>query len=171
MLRPRSLLLWMVTLFAIVLSTSCWHGRAERRRAERERRIEAALAADETAIRTASAEWNKAAVEKDLARAVSFYANDAIEFGNNGPMLRGKENIRKGWEQMFAMPGLGLSFELKAVEVSRSGDIAWGYGTYEFATADKKNHVTTDKGKYIEVWKKQPDGSWKAVAEMNNSGQ
>lgn len=171
MLRPRALLVSMVTLFAIVLSTSCWHGRAERRRAERERRIQVAIAADETAIRAASAEWNKAAVAKDSARAVSFYADDAIQFANNGPMVRGKENIRKGWEQMFAMPGPGLSFELRAVEVSRSGDIAWEYGTYEFATADKKNHVTTDKGKYIVVWKKQPDGSWKAAADINNSSQ
>jgi ketosteroid isomerase-like protein len=26
-----------------------------------------------------------------------------------------------------------------------------------------------DHGKYVEVWKKQPDGSWKCVIDMYNS--
>jgi len=29
--------------------------------------------------------------------------------------------------------------------------------------------ITTDKGKYLTVFRKQPDGSWKAVADMINS--
>ena len=37
--------------------------------------------------------------------------------------------------------------------------------------SDPKNpkSATTDKGKYLTVFKKQPDGSWKAVADMINS--
>jgi ketosteroid isomerase-like protein len=26
-----------------------------------------------------------------------------------------------------------------------------------------------DKGKYVEIWKKQPDGSWKCAVDMFNS--
>ena len=69
---------------------------------------------------------------------------------------------------MFAMPGAGLSFTATAVEVARSEDLAWEHGTYEFATTDKKGKTTTDKGKYLTVWKKQADGSWKVVADMDN---
>jgi ketosteroid isomerase-like protein len=28
---------------------------------------------------------------------------------------------------------------------------------------------TTDKGKYVTIWRKQPDGSWKVVEDMFNS--
>ena len=36
---------------------------------------------------------------------------------------------------------------------------------------NKPKSVTTDKGKYLTVFRKQPDNSWKAVADMINSDQ
>lgn len=50
-------------------------------------------AADETAIRAAVIEWSKAAQAKDVNKAVSFYADDAIQFVDKGPLVTGKENI------------------------------------------------------------------------------
>ena len=34
---------------------------------------------------------------------------------------------------------------------------------------DPKGTPTIDKGKYIEIWKKQADGSWKLAMDMLNS--
>ena len=38
--------------------------------------------------------------------------------------------------------------------------------TYELAVNDPKGNPVKDHGKYIVVWKKQADGSWKAVADI-----
>ena len=55
------------------------------------------------------------------------------------------------------------------VEVARSGDLAYVTGTYELSETDAKGKPMTDKGKYLEVWKKQVDGNWKCVIDMFNS--
>jgi|SRR5215469_12581367 len=125
-------------------------------------------ATDEAAIRAASSDWSKASQAKDAAKAMSFYGDTAMQFPDNGPLVQGKDNIRAGWEKMFALPGPGLSFVTTGVEVARSGDLAYEYGTYDFATQDKNGKVNDEKGKYITIWKKQPDGSWKVAADIDN---
>ena len=42
-------------------------------------------------------------------------------------------------------------------------------GNYEFKETDAGGKPITDKGKYLEIWKKHADGSWKCVADMFNS--
>jgi uncharacterized protein (TIGR02246 family) len=128
-------------------------------------------AADEAAIRAASAAWSKASTAKDLDKAVAFYSDDAVQMPPKVPAIKGKEAIRKSWTPMLAMPGPGLSFQTAAVEVARSGDIAYETGSYDFSTTDKKGKTSDEKGKYVVVWKKQTDGSWKAAIDMDNSDQ
>ncbi len=96
------------------------------------------MAQDETAVRAASAGWSKAAQSKDLEKSLTFFADDAIMISPQSPAVEGKDNIRKGWQQMLALPGPGLSFSAARVEVARSGDLAWEQGAYEFGTSDKK---------------------------------
>src|ERR1700689_5730122 len=73
-------------------------------------------AGDEAAIRGAVIEWSKAAQAKDLNKAVSFYADDAMRFADKGPLVEGKDNIRTGWEQMLVVPGPGLTFPTRGGE-------------------------------------------------------
>jgi len=42
-------------------------------------------------------------------------------------------------------------------------------GTYELSETDANGKPMVDKGKYLEIWKKQADGSWKCVADMFNT--
>jgi uncharacterized protein (TIGR02246 family) len=139
--------------------------------AEREREAQQSRAADEAAIRAASTAWSQAAQAKDLDKAVSLYTDDAIAFQDKGPMTKGKENLREGWKTMLALPGPGLSFAPTVVEVAKSGDMAYEYGLYDMVTTDKKGKTNDEKGKYVTVWKKQGDGSWKVALDINNPGQ
>jgi len=101
--------------------------------------------------------------------SIAFFGILARLNRDRSPAVKGKENIRKEWEQMLALPGAGLSFMAARVEVARSGDLAWEEGTYEFATSDKKVKTTTERGTYVTVWKKRPDGAWKVVADIHNT--
>jgi ketosteroid isomerase-like protein len=49
--------------------------------------------------------------------------------------------------------------------ISQSGDLGYTYGVYELTTAD-----TILKGTYVNVWKKQSDGSWKFIVDSGNPG-
>jgi ketosteroid isomerase-like protein len=42
-------------------------------------------------------------------------------------------------------------------------------GTYELSETDASGKPSTDKGKYLEVWKKQAGGDWKCAVDMFNS--
>jgi uncharacterized protein (TIGR02246 family) len=160
MLRSRSFFILLATLVAMSFVAACSTPKPAQPPDTR--------AADEAAIRAAVIDWSKAAQAKDVNKAVSFYADDAMQFADKGPLVKGKDNIRAGWEQMLAMPGPGLTFATTGVEVARSGDMAYEYGTYDFATKDKKGGITDEKGKYVVVWKKQADGSWKVAADIDN---
>jgi uncharacterized protein (TIGR02246 family) len=126
--------------------------------------------ADEAAIRAASAEWSKAAEARDLDKCVSNYAEDAVDFIDKGALVKGKNSIRLAWKDIVAPEAPTLTFATSFVEVARSGDIAYEYGTYELTTPSKKGQPKVEKGKYLTVWKKQADGGWKVVADMDNSG-
>lgn len=40
---------------------------------------------------------------------------------------------------------------------------------YDLAFKDPKGNPVTDRGKYLEVWKKQSDGTWKCIVDTWNS--
>ena len=126
-------------------------------------------AADERAIHDADLAFSKAAATKDLERWVSFYADDASVFLSNAPVLAGKEAIRKSLGEMMKNPGFAISWTPGKVEVARSGDLGYSTGAYEMTLNNPKGKPETDRGKYVTVWEKQADGSWKAVADISNS--
>jgi uncharacterized protein (TIGR02246 family) len=169
--RTCHILPMLAALFAMILTTSCDQAGKKDGQAEHQQEIQQARAADEAAIRAASAAWSQAVTAKDLDKSISFYADDAVQFPNKAPAARGKENIRKNWAPMLALPGAGLSWQTSSVEVARSGDIAYETGTYVFVTTDKKGKSTDEKGKFVVVWKKQNDSSWKVVVDTDNPDQ
>lgn len=124
-------------------------------------------AADEAAIRAADADWAKAAMAKDLDKCMSVYLDNAVLLASGAPAAVGKDNIRKFIQQMVNAPGLQLTFDVAAVDVARSGDIAMDRGTAETTVTDKKGKAVTSTSVYVLVWKKQADGSWKIAADTS----
>jgi len=125
-------------------------------------------AADESAVRALDALWSKTAAANDLDGAVSYYADDASLLPPNAPMAADKQAIRAVWAGLLGS-GASLSWQANKVEVARSGDLAYVVGTYTLAMKDPQGNLMNDHGKFVEVWKKQADGKWKAVADIFNS--
>lgn len=125
-------------------------------------------AADESAIREIEAQWARMAAAHDLEGCVSYYSDDASILPPNAPIVSGKQAIRAVWASVLG-PGDSLSWQVSKVEVSRSGDLAYVMGAYQFTQKDPQGKPVTDHGKTLEVWKKQADGKWKAVADSFSS--
>jgi ketosteroid isomerase-like protein len=49
--------------------------------------------------------------------------------------------------------------------------LARAQAAYNFVTTDKKGKSTDEKRKYVVVWKKQTDGSWKAAVDIDSPDQ
>lgn len=125
-------------------------------------------AADEAAVRAADAEWAKAAASKDLNATVAYYSDDASLLGPNEPIASDKESIREAWNSLLG-PDTSLTWQATKVDVARSGEMAYIMGTYQMATSAAGSKPLADRGKFVEVWKKQADGNWKCVADIFNS--
>ena len=128
-------------------------------------------AADEAAVRAASAEWAKVAAAKDLEKTLSYYADDASMFPPNAPVVTGPDARRKTWTALLAPAELVFSNAATKVEVARSGDLAYEIGTFQESFKDDKGSPVNLVGKYVVVWKKQPGGQWKAIIDIFNTDQ
>jgi uncharacterized protein (TIGR02246 family) len=125
--------------------------------------------ADGKAIRDAQAAMVKAATAKDLDAFVAFYTDDASVLTPNAPIFTGKQPIKDGLKPMLSDPQFSLTLMPTRVEVSKSGDMAFTQGPYKMSFSDIHGNKFEDEGKYLTVWRKQADGSWKAVEDTMNS--
>jgi ketosteroid isomerase-like protein len=125
-------------------------------------------AADEAAIKNADAQWAKAAASKDVDATVAYYSDDASLLPPNAPMASDKASIRAAWAGLLG-PGTSLTWQATKVEAARSGDLGYVIGTYQLEGKDASGKEESDRGKFVEVWKKQADGNWKAAVDIFNS--
>jgi uncharacterized protein (TIGR02246 family) len=123
---------------------------------------------DEEAIRKLDADWSAAAQSKDVEKSVAVYAEDAVFLPNGAPIAAGKTQIRDSWSHLMALPGVELKFAPTNIDVAKSNDMAYDVGTYQLKVNDPQGNPTTQIGKYVVVWKKQPDKQWKVVADIFN---
>ena len=125
-------------------------------------------AVDEAELRDADAQWAKTAAVKDVDATVSFYSDDAIVLPPNAPRTSDKQAIRVVWAELLA-PGTSLSWQANKIEVARSGDFGYVTGLYQASGKDARGKPVSDQGKFLEVWKKQPDGKWKCIVDTYSS--
>src|SRR5436305_5664298 len=131
-----------------------------------------AAAADtkiEQALRDLDAKWSAAAGAKDVDKTVSYYAESAVVMPPNASAATTKEAIRSAWKEMLTTPGAAISWKTTKVEVAKAADLAYVSGTYQETMTDASGKPVKDRGKYVEVWEKQADGTWKVVADIWNS--
>lgn len=124
-------------------------------------------AAVKNAIKTDEKKWNDQFKAQDQEGIVSHYANDAYFAGAGVKPVDGSTAIREAYAKALADPIFTVSFASDKIDVASSGDMAYSRGHFtEKYTDPKTNKAMTDSGSYLTVYKKQSDGSWKAVEDF-----
>jgi ketosteroid isomerase-like protein len=114
------------------------------------------------------ADFMKAAAEKGSQGYLSYYAQDSAELPNGEDAIQGKENIARTMGFLDDKNNR-LTWTPVHADMAASGDLGYTYGTFEFRSIGKDGKPTVEYGKYVSIWKKQKDGSWKVVMDMGNS--
>lgn len=116
-------------------------------------------------IRQQEDAWFKAIQARQLDATVSYYGNGAILSAPNLPDAHTKDEIRQTWMQIFASVPAAVPFNAGTtqVEVANSGDMAYALGFYTI------DNPPADKGTFLDIWKKQTDGSWKTTVGLIKS--
>ena len=114
------------------------------------------------------ADFMKAAAEKGSQGYMSYYAEDSAELPNGEGAIQGKENIAKTMGFLDDKNN-HLTWTPVHADMAASGDLGYTYGTFEFRSIGKDGKPSIEYGKYVSIWKKQKDGSWKVVMDMGNA--
>ncbi len=125
-------------------------------------------AAVRSAIEAANAKFVDAFKRGDKAGLMANYADDAVIMMPNEVAWRGKAELDKGFTSVLKQ----MSFKeggAKTEDVMLAGDLAVETGTSAWTFQPKSGAEVREKGKYLTVWKRQADGSWKIIRDINNS--
>lgn len=114
-------------------------------------------------------DWSKVAASKNAEAVAAFYSDDAIAYPPNEPAAVGRAAAQKVWAGYFADSTFTISWKTDHAGASASGDLGFTAGTYEDSFMGPLGNRINEKGKYLCVWAKQADGTWKAVHDMWNT--
>jgi uncharacterized protein (TIGR02246 family) len=119
------------------------------------------------AIQADEAKWNEQFKSKDTEGLVGHYADDAFFAAPGVAGTSGSTNIRQVYATASTDPAFEIHFKSDKIDVSKSGDMAYARGKFDEQYTDPKTgKVMSDSGSYITVYKRQDDGSWKAVEDF-----
>ncbi len=108
----------------------------------------------------------------DTEHWMEIFADGAVGMHNTLPALEGKQAIRQFAEVVHS------SFDIEQLDVTvdsvtREGDWALTRGNFtaSFIHKDGGADIQTEprQGKYVLLWERQNDGSWKVILDMGNS--
>jgi uncharacterized protein (TIGR02246 family) len=126
-----------------------------------------AAAAVRAAIEQANARFTEAFNRGDAAALAAMYDTGAVVLAPNAPPMRGRQNIEALWAGGRQQGFRTLNLVVNSVEVI--GNHAIELGSYTLVIQPAGQGEMTDRGKYMVLWKRQSDGSWKLYRDMFNT--
>jgi ketosteroid isomerase-like protein len=109
------------------------------------------------------AKFARDVAERGGAAFADWFAEDGVALNNGAQPLIGKVAIAKSanWSpkdyQLTWMPTEAL--------MGPSGDMGYTWGHFEGHAKDKNGNPVVTTGRYMTVWRREPDGNWKVVLD------
>jgi ketosteroid isomerase-like protein len=104
---------------------------------------------------------------KDAIAAANCYFEDATVLPPNEAPVSGRVNIQKYWEGAIAAGAFNVA--VATISTGSNGDLGYETGRFQMSTKDSTGKVTTERGKYIELLKRDKDGKWKSTHGIWNT--
>jgi uncharacterized protein (TIGR02246 family) len=125
--------------------------------------------ADRAAIDKLRAEFAENYSAGDIKRVAAAYAPDAVLIQNFAPAVVGSEAITEFMTAQFEAASIRLALSSEEIVFPGPGR-AVDRGTYQ-STISMRAGTTSreDRGDYVVVWERQPDGAWKLAFDVDRS--
>jgi ketosteroid isomerase-like protein len=97
------------------------------------------------------------------AAFADWFAQDGVALNNGQAPLIGLVAIAKSanWDPKIYQ----LTWTTTDAQMGPSGDMGYTWGHFEGRSKDAAGNPVTTSGRYITVWRKEKDGSWKVVLD------
>jgi ketosteroid isomerase-like protein len=109
----------------------------------------------------------------DIEAWLDAFAEPAIALHNRRPMDRGKASIGafgRAVKEYFEL----RQFDVRVTDVRRSTDWVYTAGEYTTHFVNKSDGVApwgVEEGKFLLLWERQADNSWKIILDTGNANQ
>jgi uncharacterized protein (TIGR02246 family) len=123
------------------------------------------LAEVRRAIDAGNRQWSDGWAKADPAMVAAIFADDGVQLAGSGKIIKGRAQIEE--RQKTAMQGAdpGVKVTVTTLNVWLDGDTAYETGKYKYEYTEK-GKPGVDEGRFVTIWKRQKDGSWKLSMDM-----
>jgi ketosteroid isomerase-like protein len=95
-----------------------------------------------------------------------WFAPDAVTLSNGKAPVIGQAAIAAAAN--WTTSQYQLTWAPEGARMSQDGDMGFTWGHYEGLAMDRDKTPIVTTGRYMTVWKKQPDGAWKVELDASN---
>ena len=121
--------------------------------------------ADRKGIQDVTDRFTKAMLSGDAAGIAALYTEDGMLLPPNEGVVKGRAAIQ---QYVSRFPKI-TAFEPRLVEIEGNGSTAYTRGSYEITLMPPgAKRPSKASGKFIEIRKKQPEGSWLLLRDFWN---
>ena len=97
------------------------------------------------------------------AAFADWFADDGVALSNGQPPLIGKVAIVKSAN--WSPKDYQLTWTPTDAQMGPSGDMGYTWGHFEGHSKDANGNPVVTSGRYMTIWRKEADGSWKVVLD------
>ena len=124
-----------------------------------------ALAEAKRAIDKGNSQWIEAWEKGDPELVAALFTDDAVMLSQGGKVFKGRQQILERQKEAMQSVTPPIKVSVVTVKIWLDGDIVYETGKYKYEYAEK-GKPTTEEGRYVTMWKRQDDGSWKLSMDM-----
>jgi len=126
------------------------------------------LAQVRKAIEEQGKKFIEAALQGDATAAAALFTEDTFLLPPNSELLRGKQATEAFWQAAWTQMKV-TEFDITIEGLNGSGDVVYEVGNYTLKLQLEGQGNFEEKGKYVLIWKKMADGTWKRHVDIWNS--
>ncbi len=104
--------------------------------------------------------------ETPLDTIFASFTDDARVLAPDIPMAEGWDASRAVFAKLEALPGYSLKYSPAIADVGGAADLGYTIGTYHMKLPGSDGSIVEIDGKYLSIWKRQPDGNWKIAVDI-----
>jgi len=133
--------------------------------AEPGNKTDSAVADARKAVDKGNAQWVESWDKADASLIAALFAADGVMLSRNGMFFKGPDQVLEHMKKVFEAAGKGVKATVTTVDLWLDGNTAYETGTYSYKSQQDGKPVN-EEGRYVTIWKRQSDGSWKISSDM-----
>jgi len=119
-------------------------------------------------VAAADSAWAAAANVRDLEASVDAMTEDGTMFPPDQAPVVGRAAIKQYMTAAFSTPGFSVQWTTGEIRVASGGDLAYSFDRSRYTVPDSGGTIRTIHAKGVTVWRREPDGKWRCVADIWN---